>query len=98
MNAAHGRNRTPVSNGVYPSTNWKYCVMMKIAPNIAKNTSITPLLAAVNRGFLKKCTSSIGWSMRLSHTKKTSIRSAPTTNAETIVLSPQPSTGASMMP
>ena len=72
--------------------------MRKVVPNIAKKTSMMPLLAAVNRGFLKKFTSSIGWSMRLSHTKKTSSSAMPRKNAIRIVLSVQPCCGASMIP
>jgi hypothetical protein len=60
MHAAIGRKRRPVSHAEYPSTNWKYCVMRNVEPNIAKNTSMMPVLAALNRGFLKKVTSSIG--------------------------------------
>ena len=41
-------------------TNCRYCVRRKIEPNIAKNSSMMPRLAAVNRGFLKNDVSSIG--------------------------------------
>ena len=41
-------------------TNCRYCVSRKIEPNIAKNSSMMPMLAAVKRGFLKKDVSSIG--------------------------------------
>ena len=41
-------------------TNCRYCVSRKIEPNIAKNSSMMPRLAAVNRGFLKNDVSSIG--------------------------------------
>ena len=60
MHMAQGRKRTPVSSGEYPSTNWKYCVMRNVDPNIAKKINMIPELAAENRGFRKNCTSSIG--------------------------------------
>ena len=41
-------------------TNCKYWVSKKIEPNIAKNSSMMPRLAAVKRGFLKNDVSSIG--------------------------------------
>ena len=88
----------PVSNGVYPSTNWKYCVSRNVAPNMAKNTIMMPMLAAVNRGFWKKCTSSIGWSVCASHAKNAPSTTTPMPNVSRIVLSPQPSVGASMIP
>ena len=48
---AIGSRCTPASSAEYPITNWKYCVSRKIEPNIAKNSSMIPTLAAVNRGF-----------------------------------------------
>ena len=45
---------------------------------MAKNTSVIERLAAVNRGFLKKFTSSIGWSVVRSQTTKASSSTSPT--------------------
>ena len=44
-----------------------YWVRRNVAPNIAKNVIVMPVLAALNRGFLKKRMSSIGWSVVRSH-------------------------------
>ncbi len=60
---------------------------------------MTPLLAAVKRGFLKKCTSSIGWSMRLSHTKNDEQQErADDERGDDRAVAPAVDCGASMMP
>lgn len=87
----------PVDRALNSSTNWKYWVKRKVAPNRAKKTSVMPALAAVKRGFLKNDTSSIGWSVWLSQRAKSPRSPAPTTNPATIVGSVQPHPGASMM-
>ncbi len=73
-----GRRCTPASSAEYPITNWKYCVRRKIDPNIAKNSSVIPPLAALNRGFDQNEVSSIGWGDRDSHTQN-----APSTTTAT---------------
>ncbi len=65
--AATGRRQAPDSSAEYPSTNCRYWLMKNIDPNIAKNTSVIDTDAAVKRGFLKKVTSRIGWSVWRSH-------------------------------
>ena len=55
------------------------------------------MLAAVNRGFLKKVTSSIGWSVVFSHTTKPTSNSTPMVPTTMVSLLPQPFEGASMM-
>src|SRR3954469_13400922 len=64
--SAMGATRMPACNGVYPSTNCRYCVKKNNDPNSAKNTKTMEMFAAVNRGFSKNVTSSIGWSLRSS--------------------------------
>ena len=65
-------------------------------PNSDRNTSVIAPLAALKRGFSKKCMSSIGWLERSSHTKNTASTAKPTTNAATISGAPHPWLGASM--
>ena len=79
-------------------TNWKYCVSRNIEPNIAKKIIVMPELAAVNRGFLKNRTSSIGWSECASHHANVPSTTAASANAARIFGDVQPSCGASMMP
>ena len=56
-----------------------------------------PVLAAVNRGFLKNRTSSIGWSVVRSHQMKARAARPPARTTPRIVGSVQPSVGASMI-
>ena len=65
---------------------------------MAKNTIMMPMLAAVKRGFLKNCTSSIGWSMRDSHSRNAPSTAEPDDEARQDLGSVQPSCGASMIP
>jgi hypothetical protein len=83
---------------VYPRTNWRYWVCRNMDPNRAKKTSVTAVLAAVNRGFEKKCTSSMGWSLCSSQATKAPSRAAATRKAPSVPPSVQPRPGASMMP
>ena len=53
-------------------------------------------LALVNRGFLKKFRSSIGWELLRSHTKNVASKTAARPSAPRIVESLQPFVGASM--
>ena len=55
-------------------------------------------LAALNRGFSKKCMSSIGVGVRTSHTKNAIKITAPTANAVRISGLVQPCDGASITP
>ena len=68
----------------------------KYEPNMAKNTSVIAVVAAVNRGFLKNRRSSIGSSVCSSHQKKNAATNAPPTNASTVLDAVQPFVGASM--
>ena len=51
---ATGISAAPAWSGLKPSTNWMYWLRKKIDPNRAKNTNVTAIDAAENRGFLKK--------------------------------------------
>ena len=48
---------------------------------MAKNVSVIARLAAVNRGFLKKLMSSIGWSVCSSQRMNATMPTTPMTNA-----------------
>ena len=61
---------------------------------MAKNTIVMPKLAAVKRGFLKKCTSSIGWSVCASHERNPPSTAKPSAMHPRIVGSLQPCCGA----
>ena len=50
---------------------------MKAWPNMANDTRVTAMLAAVKRRFLKKRMSSIGWRTCSSHTTKPAITMTP---------------------
>ncbi len=65
---------------------------------MAKKVRVIALLAAVNRGFWKKCMSSIGWSVCSSHRMNAATAITPTMKATTTFGSVQPSDGPSMMP
>ena len=65
-------------------------------PNKDRNTSVMAPLAALNRGFSKKCMSSIGCFERSSQMKNNPIRTAPTTKPVMISLDVQPWLGASI--
>ena len=75
-----------------------YWVSRNVAPNSAKNVIVMPVLAAVKRGFLKKRTSSIGWSVVRCHQMNVPSSTIASPNATRIGGSVQPSVGASMMP
>src|SRR3954451_4636225 len=80
--SAIGATRKPACSGVYPSTNCRYCVRKYREPNSAKKTRTIEMFAAVNRGFSKNVTSSIGWSLRSSQianvARTTSAKPKPT--------------------
>src|SRR5258708_4100939 len=61
--------------------NCSSCVTKKKEPKRAKNTSMMPTLAAVNRGFLKNWILSIGWSVCSSQATKDPITTAATAKA-----------------
>src|SRR5438067_1098249 len=58
--SATGVSIAAAFNGEYPCTNWKYCVSKNVDATSAKNVMVIVADAAEKRGFLKKCTSSIG--------------------------------------
>ena len=65
---------------------------------MAKKTSVIEPLAAVNRGFLKNVTSSIGWSLWRSHRANTTSSTTPMAKRPTIFgATSSPRSGASMM-
>ena len=69
----------------------------KYWPSMAKKISVSPMLATVNRRFLKTRTSSIGWEERSSHWANPNSRMAPTRNAPITLLFDHPSVGPSMI-
>ena len=75
-----------------------YWVSRNVAPNNAKNVIVMPVLAALNRGFLKNRTSSIGWSVVRCHQMNAPRSTIAMPNEARIIGSVQPSDGASMMP
>ena len=66
-------------------------------PKSARNTSAIAPLAALKRGFWKKCMSSIGWLEWTSHTKNAPSSTTPTANPARIGAELQPFVGASMI-
>ena len=68
----------------------------KIDPNIAKNVTMMAPLATEKRGFLKNARSSIGWSLRSSHTKNAASTTPPTAKNASVVGSVHPWSGPSM--
>ncbi len=74
-----------------------YWVRRNVAPNRAKNVIVIPVLAALNLGFLKKRTSSIGWSVVRCHHRNVPSRTAANANDPMVVASVQPFDGASMI-
>ena len=66
-------------------------------PNSARNASVIAPLAAENRGFSKKRTSSIGLEHLSSHTKNPTRIAPPTAKPPRTVVEPQPLLGPSMM-
>jgi hypothetical protein len=77
--------------------NWKYCVIRKMNPDSAKNEIATDPLAAVNRGFRKSLTSSIGDSERRSQATNAASTRAASPNPTSVRVLPQPWFGASMI-
>ena len=67
-------------------------------PNMAKNTKVTASDAAVNRGFLKKRTSSIGCGLCSSHSTNEVSSTTPMANAPRIVELAHPFDGPSITP
>ena len=63
MTTANGMIRTPAARAEKPSTDCRYWVSRNSEPNRAKKVRVTARLAAVNRGFEKNETLSIGWSL-----------------------------------
>ena len=57
---AWGNSTAPASTVEYPSTDCRYCVSRNNVPKSERNTNAIAPLAALNRGFWKKCMSSIG--------------------------------------
>ncbi len=93
---ANGSVRTPAWRAEYPLTSWRYCVTRKMNPNSAKKPSVTARLAAVNRMFRNRCTSSNGSGVRSSrHTNSARIASAPAM-PPIVAAEVQPFPGASM--
>ena len=96
---AIGMNRRPVSNADRPSTPCRYCVRKNSAPISEKKTRVTLRLAAVNRGFEKSRTSSIGWAIRRSQAKNDRQEDGRRDASEPMTSgSSQPWAGISMMP
>ena len=88
----------PALSGLYPSRNWKYCVIRNVAPNDAANVSVIVAEAAENRGFLKKRTSSMGFGLWASHAANPTTKTAPTTMGTSTRGEPQPRSGPSITP
>ena len=93
---ALARSRTPVWSALRPSTNCRYCVRRKIAPNSAKNVTAIAPLAALKRGLAQKRRSSIGCSTCASQAKKAVSTTPPIAKAVRMVGSVQPWVGASI--
>ena len=53
MPRATGISLKPAPNGVYPWTNWRYCVIPKMIPNRAKNPM--EMAAAPSSGSVTTC-------------------------------------------
>ena len=70
----------------------------KIEPNIAKNSSVMPALAAVKRGFFQNDVSSIGLGVYDSHHANAPSTTSATANAARMLALVQPRSGAWMMP
>ena len=94
---AIGATRRPACSGVYPRTNCRYCVRKNSEPKRAKNTRTIEMLAAVNRGFSKKVTSSIGWSLRSSQIAKAASTISANAKVTMVRDEVQPCDGASMI-
>ena len=98
MNTAIGSMRMPAWSAENPSTSWRYWVPRNICPNMAKNTRVMAMLAAVKRRFRKNRTSSIGWSLVSSQvTKAPSAEDADDERDQHRRRRPSPDEGASMM-
>ena len=72
-------------------------MIRKMNPNRAKNAVVTDRLAAVNRAFLNRRTSSIGWARRRSTNANTMRIAMPPINPARIHGEVQPHVGASMI-
>ena len=75
-----------------------YWLRKKIDPNMAKNTNVTAIDAAENRGFLKKLTSSIGSGVWSSHRMNATSIAAPPMKPMSTGVAVQPWLGPSMIP
>src|SRR5581483_6265937 len=95
---AIGSMRTPASRALYPTTSCRYWVRKKNVPNMAKNTMLMAAVADENVGFRKKRRSSIGNSVRSSHSAKRRSTASPATIGPTVAGAFQPWTGPSMIP
>src|SRR5436190_5569187 len=96
--SASGATRMPASRAEYPRTNWRYWVRKNSDPKSAKKTRTIDTLAAVNRGFSKNVTSSIGWSLRSSHTVNVTSTTAVNAKVASVCVEVHPCDGASMIP
>src|SRR5579864_2240800 len=97
IDTATGSTRSPVPNGVYPRTNWKYCVIRKVNPARVKNPIVIEPLAALNLGLRNKRTSSIGWVVRRSASMNTASTTSPAAMVASVRPDPHPQLGAWMM-
>ena len=94
---ATGKILRPVPNAVYPRTNWKYCVTRNVNPARVKNAIMIEPLAAVNRKFLNRVTSSIGRAVRDSTRTNATMTASPIAAAPRVFPETQPHVGAWMM-
>ena len=95
---ACGNSTAPAFTVEYPSTSCRYCVIRNSVPKSAKKVMVMAPLAALNRGFSKKCRSSIGCGVRISHARKAASKTRPTAKASRMTLSVHPCDGASITP
>src|SRR5581483_2843169 len=95
--AAWGSSTAPALMVEYPSTDCRYCVRMNSTPNSAKNATVIAPLAALNRGFWKKCMFSIGLGLLSSQIMKATSTIAPMKKPVRISGAVQPCDGASMI-
>ena len=71
---ACGSRTAPALIVEYPSTDCRYCVIRNSVPNSEKNAIVIAPLAALNRGFWKKCMLSIGLDVCSSHSRNVTSR------------------------
>ncbi len=70
----------------------------KYEPNMAKNTSVIAVVAAVNRGFLKNRRSSIGSFALSSQSTNPTSTAIANANVTSVWVDAQPLSGPSMIP